>query len=241
MNKRKLVVEVEKDLMSLSTQTFFEGKRPDPLIAIGYAMARKNIGAAELPLREIGMYEKVVAGVDQADAWRKGARYDEASDLLFDLFQELILKSGTSEQMGRRYGKRPDGGAPRMPAAGELIHGCGEPGPDAYGGHFIAMASEQDQAAVSTVATGLAVLRAELMIAWAGTGADVPGKFHVLKQHAAKAERPLEALGLYRLLLDTLAAAESFAGEGEPMEADELLADFERHLKARTGPKPAKN
>jgi len=235
MNKRKLVVEVEESLLVLSGETSLEAKRHDDLFELGYTLTRRAIAAAKVPLTELGMYEDVVAAVDRAEVMAKNAEYAAGSDLLFDTFEALFRKSGSYERYGRRYGKKADGSQPREPVAGELIHGCGDPGPDAYRGHFREMATAQDQLAVAAVESAVAVLRAEATIAWAGTGADVPGKLRVLRQAAAQAEQPLEALGLYRLLLDTLAEAESFAGEGEHMEADELLGEFERHLRQRTG------
>ncbi len=241
MNKRKLVVEVEHLLLVLSSETSLEAKRHDDLFELSYVRTRRAIAAAKAPLTELGIYEAVVAAVDRAEALAKNAEYAAGSDLLFDTFQALMRKSGSYERYGRRYGKKADGRPPREPVAGELIHGCGDPGPDAYAGRFREMAPTQDQAAVSAVESALAVLRTEATIAWAGTGADVPGKFRVLRQAAEQAERPLQALGLYRLLLDTLAAAESFASEGEHAEADELLEEFDRQLRQRVGMKPMRS
>jgi hypothetical protein len=240
MNKRKLVVEVEEQLMVLSGETSLEAKRHDDLFELSYTITRRAIEAARVPLAELGMYEDVVAAVDRAEALAKNAEYAAGSDLLFDTFQALMRKSGSYERYGRRYGKKADGSQPREPVAGELIDGCGDPGPDTYRGHFREMAPAQDQVAVSAMESALAVLRTEATIAHAGTGADVPGKFRVLRQATAKAEQPLEALGLYRLLLDTVAAAESFAGEGEYMEADELLEEFDRQLRQRVAARPAR-
>jgi hypothetical protein len=233
MNKRKLVVEVEHFLGSLAGETALEVQRHSPLIEVAYVIMRRRIEAAKVPLDELGMYVPIVAAVDQAEALLRDGQGEVGSELLFDMFQELMRKSGTSERYGRRYGKKADGSEPRMPEVGKLIEGCGDPAPDAYRGHFAQMAPAQDQAAVGAVENALALLRSEVMLASAGVGADVPGHFGALREKAAKAEQALGALGLYRLLLDTLAAAESFAGEGEHTEADELLDELERHLRQR--------
>lgn len=240
MSRRKLVTEVEHSLGALSCSVSLEAKRHDHLIEISFARTRREIEAAKVPLSELGMYERVLAAVDQAEVLLKNAQYEAGSELLLDMFQELMRKSGTSERYGRRYGRKADGSEPRVPVAGELIEGCGDPGPDTYRGHFAEMAPAHDQVAVGAVENALALLRSEVMLASSGVGADVPGHLRDLREKAAKAEQALEAMGLYRLLLDTLAAAESFAGEGELAEADELLDELERHLRQRARTKAAR-
>jgi len=243
MNRRRLVVEVENRMINLGTATSLEEKRPGEFIHKNYRDARDEVEKARVPLAELGMYEAVKAAIDTADHLRKRRQFEDAFQVLYKTYRELMQKSGTDDKNARRYGKKgPVAQGAATVATADGVEEWGVLGPDAYGGQFLKAVSTAERDLVFAVDAGFFGLRGNLVLAEmraSGKGGDAgegfAGEFKGVRAVTIQARPLLEKLGVYLMLLGALTQAESLTEEEEFAEAEQLLGVAEKVLGDRCG------
>ena len=243
MSKRRLVVDVENEMIDLSMATSLEEKRPGEFIDKNYSDARNKVEKARVPLAELGMYEAVKSVIEAADHLRKQRQFEAAYQVLYKTYRELMKKSGTDDKNARRYGKKgPVAQGAAMVVTADGVEEWGVLGPDGYGGEFLKAVSTAERDLVFAVDAGFFGLRGKLVVSEmhaASKGGDAgegfPAVFKGLRSTIINARPLLEKLGVYLMLLGALTQAESLTEEGEFAEAEQLLGVAEKVLGDRCG------
>jgi hypothetical protein len=234
MSKRKLIVNVEHELIALEMATGLLAKRPDDLIEMNYTDSRAAIEKARVPLLTLGMYEQAKRAVDVADELRKRGDYEAASNVVYITFRELMRRSGTDARYEKKYRGLSDEDAANVPkdTPEDLLD---EIQPDTYSGRFMETVSEQERQLVFAVEDALYQLRHSISMSGLNPDEDLPGAFAAVHDKLAAAEHQLTGLGLYQCLLETVAGVEEMVREKRDSEADEDLIDAAELLADRCG------
>jgi hypothetical protein len=223
MTKRRLIVDVEEELIALDMATSLLAKEPDDLIEYHYSGTREAIEKARAPLIALGMYDRAKEAVDIADAFRQRAEYKAASKVLYATFRELMRRSGTDARYEKKYRGLSTEEAMLVPkiTPEDMLD---EVRPDSYSGKFMEATSEHEHQLVFAVEDALYVLRYSILLSQENDADSLGPAFAAARDKVEAAKLPLTGLGVYRTLLEALADVESqLLHEKWTHEADEDL------------------
>lgn len=102
--QKKTVVDVEGVLIYLlEVLSSARAGDTEELDEGAYAYARDVLEAAELPLKDLGMYGAVEDSIDESERLILVAQFDEADQLLLETIRNIMEKSGTNARLQRLY------------------------------------------------------------------------------------------------------------------------------------------